>query len=789
MDFMDPWIKIINVSLQGMFDLSRFMIGAGSGSDGEHEQGERSLLPLQKSGDVPSPKHEEGEWFKALRQDNTKMKSPEPEKDIEASDWSDCEEASGAVTNKLTESKFQDEEPEASCWSDGGDSYKLIENQKPIKLDKQENPQQNDPDSPVWSEDDLQSWSSNKNQNSVPIPNKNATPDQIPVCQTDSESEENAKFRQISTSPENLFKKSNRLSEEMSEDSYKPIQSMENVPIIPPTIPKYTSPEQQQFPRPLPRVSKTDDKSRRKITTVHKSNIDKKIEKLRRKVDEFEASEALTDSDYTDIDSNDSECSDTSNFEETPKKSEKLRGYVQREHLKKIHLKRIIAKLKEQKKNQRELIDDLITRNKVLDKDMTDSQSLLYQTHMKCTLTEDNLNTVKCLKGNLMDEIDNQSSIMLEKMTEVNQLKIKLREAQIENDFLHETIEKYSGINNSEDILKLKIDEAISQTQTDFNQKIFELEQAHLEKEKLWKEDHLKELQGKEKGYEIQIETLRDEQKSALINIEAEVSANLQNFKNERVKNDSLVSNITQLETKNSDLKEKLEDYLTKNKLLETNLDEKIQEISDLQAQANNLETVDSLKAQFSHMADTYEKKIERLEEDIETNADKLSQEMSANEEQLRDKDELINHLKKDLGFIRQDYEERMKMREAQFISEKETLFEKLDLMEQSKLNDVKDIDRLEKELKDQSEQIQEDCTLTEMLEGKSRECEEIGQELSRMTEKSNALLDENQNLKVNIQSLKQIVEKEKINNRLVYCCAELFILYKCIFLKASSFT
>ena len=789
MDFMDPWIKIINVSLQGMFDLSRFMIGAGSGSDGEHEQGERSPLPLQQSGDVPSLTHEEGEWFKALRQDNTKMKSPEPEKDIEASDWSDCEEASGAVTNKLTESKFQDEEPEASCWSDGGDSYKLIENQTPIRLDKQENLQQNDPDSPVWSEDDLQSWSSNKNQNSVPLPNKNATPDQIPVCQTDSESEENAKFRQISTSPENLFKKSNRLSEEMSEDSYKPIQSMENVPIIPPTIPKYTSPEQQQFPRPLPRVSKTDDKSRRKITTVHKSNIDKKIEKLRRKVDEFEASEALTDSDYTDIDSNDSECSDTSNFEETPKKSQKLRGYVQREHLKKIHLKRIIAKLKEQKKNQRELIDDLITRNKVLDKDMTDSQSLLYQTHMKCTLTEDNLNTVKCLKGNLMDEIDNQSSIMLEKMTEVNQLKIKLREAQIENDFLHETIEKYSGIDNSEDILKLKIDEAISQTQTDFNQKIFELEQAHLEKEKLWKEDHLKELHGKEKEYNIQIENLRDEQKSALINIEAEVSANLQNFKNERVKNDSLVSNITQLETENSDLKEKLEDYLTKNKLLETNLDEKIQEISDLQAQANNLETVDSLKAQFSHMADTYEKKIERLEEDIEINADRLSQEMSANEEQLRDKDELINHLKKDLGFIRQDYEERMKMREAQFISEKETLFEKLDLMEQSKLNDVKDIDRLEKELKDQSEQIQEDCTLTEMLEGKSRECEEIGQELSRMTEKSNALLDENQNLKANIQSLKQIVEKEKIDNRLVYCCAELFILYRCLFLKASSFT
>ena len=74
------------------------------------------------------------------------------------------------------------------------------------------------------------------------------------------------------------------------------------------------------------------------------------------------------------------------------------------------------------------------------------------------------------------------------------------------------------------------------------------------------------------------------------------------------------------------------------------------------------------------------------------------------------------------------------------------------------------------------------------MLEGKSRECEDIGKELSRMKEKSGALLDENQSLKDNIQSLKQIVEKEKINNRLVYCCAELFILYKCIFLKGFTF-
>ena len=754
----------------------------GTGSDGEHEPGERSPLALQRSINIPSPEHEEMVRAKGGEQDKI---SPVPEKDVEASDWSDCEEASVALTKNRNESKNQDEEPEASNWSDdGGDSFKLNDNQ--TSLDKRENEHQvtkNDPESPVWSDDDLQSWSSNRNQNIVSIP-ENETPDQNPLCQKDSNCEENAKFRKINTPAEILLGKSRSHSEELSDDSYRPIPPMANVPFKSQTIPKYTSPEQSHFPKPLPRSSKTDNKSRRKITLAHKSNIDQRIERLRRKVDDLEASasEALTDSDYTDIEMNDSEFSDTSDLENnlaTPtKRRGNLKSYVQKERLKRENLKKIVGKLKEQKKNQRECIDDLITRNKVLEKDVTDSQISLNQSHLKCTLAEEMSKSAKCLKGNIMDEIDNQSSMLLDKMNEVNQLQIKLKENQIENGFLRETIEKHlhQQNDNGEDILQLKIDEAISQKQIQFDNKIIELEQYYLEKEKLWKEDHVKELQCKEKDYDSQIERLKDEHKSVLSKMESEVTSNLQNYQRERVKSDTLESNISLLESENSELKGKLDEYLTKNKLLESNLDEKIQEISDLQEQTKNLETVDSLKAQFSHMADTYEKKIERLEQDIQTNDQKLSQEIHSNTEQLRDKDELINHLKKDLGLIRQDYEERMKLKEVQLISEKDTLLKRVNLMEQSELNNVKEIERLEKELEDQSKQIQECNRLSEMLEGKSKECENIGKDLLQMKEEAEALVNENKNLKANIQSLKEVVEEEKINKRLVYCiCTSVF--------------
>ena len=152
-----------------MFDLSKFMIGTGS--DGEPEQGESIPQPLPRSKNIPKQEQNrmDGKTDSFQEHDNTKKRSPEIEKDVEASDWSDGEEASGdlakdwlRIDQTNTENKCQVEELEVSNWSDGADSFKL-EKHAQTQSDKKEIVK-DDPESPVWSDDDLQSWSSNKNQ-------------------------------------------------------------------------------------------------------------------------------------------------------------------------------------------------------------------------------------------------------------------------------------------------------------------------------------------------------------------------------------------------------------------------------------------------------------------------------------------------------------------------------------------------------------------------------------------------------------------------------------------------
>ena len=166
----------------------------------------------------------------------------------------------------------------------------------------------------------------------------------------------------------------------------------------------------------------------------------------------------------------------------------------------------MVSRLKEQKKNQRELINNLIFRKREVDKNLIIIQTLMKQSHLKCELTEGQLKTVKCLKGNLMEDIDNQNSMILDKINEVNEIKIKLKEIQIENKYLLEKIERNSNHDNDnrilsldEDMIKIKIDEAILQKDNEFKSKIIEHEVAHLEKEKIWEKNQFDKLQIKEK--------------------------------------------------------------------------------------------------------------------------------------------------------------------------------------------------------------------------------------------------------------------------------------------------
>ena len=729
-------LRINTTVFQGMFDLSKFMIG--SGSDGEHESGESG--PIQRLKKGPSDTSN----FQFQGQES----SPGPEQD---SDWSDGEDASGVVKHHRKTEKMDPERniQIPSNWSDDGDESNLIEKKETLIMSQRSD------ESPVWSDDGLQSWISNKSP-------KQITPVKIPVCLTDSEGDNKSKINQFETSKK-ILGKAKTTSEEISDDSYKLIQPIVRLSNNQQTISPFSSPEKEDLLIPFKRLAKQDPKPK-KLTTMFKSNIDKRIERLRRKVEDVEVPEALTDSDYTDVETSDSDYSDSLEFGKKRKnKTDNLKSSVLKERLKKSNLKNMVSRLKEQKKNQRELINNLIFRKREVDKNLIIIQTLMKQSHLKCELTEGQLKTVKCLKGNLMEDIDNQNSMILDKINEVNEIKIKLKEIQIENKYLLEKIERNSNHDNDnrilsldEDMIKIKIDEAILQKDNEFKSKIIEHEVAHLEKEKIWEKNQFDKLQIKEKEYNIQIQKLKADQKATLSIMESEVTDKNLELKYERESNDHLRSSITCLETETISLKEKLEECQSQIKLLEDNIDEKIQEISELQTHAKNKETVESLKAQFSHMAETYEKKIERLEEDIKTNTEKLSKEFNFNTINLREKDELITHLKKDLGLIRKDYEERWKLRDDQFLSEKEDLLKRINTMLASKLEDEEKISNLEKEKESKSKQILNNNMISGELECKTRECEDLKEEV------------ENLKKYIGIQQDENLVGKAKIDIRLV---------------------
>ena len=319
-------VRINTTVFQGMFDLSKFMIG--SGSDGEHESGESS--PIQRLKKGPSDTSN----FQFQGQES----SPGPEQD---SDWSDGEDASGVVKHHRKTEKMDPERniQIPSNWSDNGDESNIIEKKETLILSQRSD------ESPVWSDDGLQSWISNKSP-------KQITPVKIPVCLTDSEGDIKSKFNKFETS-KNILGKAKTTSEEISDDSYKLIQPIVRLSNNRQAISPFSSPEKEDLLIPFKRLAKQDPKPK-KLTTMFKSNIDKRIERLRRKVEDVEVPEALTDSDYTDVETSDSDYSDSLEFGKKRKnKTDNLKSSVLKERLKKSNLKKMVSRLKEQKKKSK----------------------------------------------------------------------------------------------------------------------------------------------------------------------------------------------------------------------------------------------------------------------------------------------------------------------------------------------------------------------------------------------------------------------------------------------------
>ena len=622
-----------------MFDLSKFMIGSGSDGESDH-------IPVSHK-----------------------------------SESQDLEELEPRVEN-IADGQAEEQEEDDRSNADLGSKVQLSNN---------------DIDSPQWSDDDLQSWQSNTtNQKQVPMTSTESN--KILICATESENEENCIIHSEKQShlkhdksicDEGQLVKSKTMSEEISEDSFLPVENTtfkSQIPAHSAISLYYSSPEFQEIPEPKERPSK----KKQKLTASQKNNINEKIDYLKSRIEILSNDHNIieNESDYSDLeDSVSADDEDMLKKEPRSIKRTDLKALLLKEKLKKSNISKIVSKLKEHKKEQQILIDNLVCKNKELDLEVTKHQILLKKNSLKCELSDAHLKTVKSLKGNLLEDIENQNSLILDKINEVNQLKLDLREYDIKYDHLNEKYKKavadkdlYMG-RNEDDIL------SIERRNADLMYKLEELDKKFQSRESQLLEER-----------NNAVDVLKEENRLQIGNIQADLLEKLahkddliedlqKDINNQKVLRSDIDNKFKGIEDENFNLQEKIKVYISQISNLENSLNQKEEEIIIIEKNKKDDETIESLKKQFSHMADTYENKINRLEEESETSADKFNQERNSLLQTIGEKDDLINHLKKDLSNIREDFKERLKIQENKMREETEELKIKLNTLENDNKN------------------------------------------------------------------------------------------------------
>ena len=621
------------VNLQGMFDLSKFMIGSGSDGESDH-------IPVSHKSE--SPVHEELE--------------PRVEN----------------IADGQAEDQEEDERSNADL-----DSKVQLSN--------------NDIDSPQWSDDDLQSWQSNTtNQKQVPMTSTESN--KILICATESEKEENFIIHSEKQShlkhdksicDEGQLVKSKTMSEEISEDSFLPVENttfVSHIPAHSAISPYYSSPEFQEIPEPKERPSK----KKQMLTASQKNNINEKIDYLKSRIEILSNDHNIieNESDYSDLeDSVSADDEDMLKKEPRSIKRTDLKVLLLKEKIKKSNISKIVSKLKEHKKEQQILIDNLVCKNKELDLEVTKHQILLKKNSLKCELSDAHLKTVKSLKGNLLEDIENQNSLILDKINEVNQLKLDLREYDIKYDHLNEKYKKavadkdlYMG-RNEDDIL------SIERRNADLMYKLEELDKKFQSRESQLLEERNNAMEVLKEENKLQIENIQADLLEKLAHKDDLIEDLQKDINNQKVLRSDIDNKFKGIEDENFNLQEKIKVYISQISNLENSLNQKEEEIIIIEKNKKDDETIESLKKQFSHMADTYENKINRLEEESETSADKFNQERNSLLQTIGEKDDLLNHLKKDLSNIREDFKERLKIQENKMREETEELKIKLNTL------------------------------------------------------------------------------------------------------------
>ena len=648
--------------------------------------------------------------------------------------------------------------------------------------------EQDDIESPEWSDNDLQSWQSDNVKNIIP----KAT-SKIPLCDTDSEHEDMQVISNQIKPNENILNQnevlliSKKLSEETvrSEDSFLPItkdtfhnnyfKSTSTSPIHP-SISPYSSPEIQHIPVPTARISKmTEDKSimtikdDRKLNEVSKNtarlktksinNINEKLDILKKKVDNFDATDIDAvedeDPDYSDV--------DTENNRKRKQTLSKIqiKHILRKEELKKSSFRKVVKKLKEHKQEQKRLIDTLLEKNKQMDMEITRNQMILKQSNLNRELAEGNLKTVKSLKGNLMEDIDNQNSMILDKINENNQLKLELNDLKIKYEHLDEKLLKlnqaaddYSDV--SREMFEKERSKLQDRNQRELQEALEKLEKEFKAKELFHEDETLKKLCFKEKEFKTQLEEIKIEQANEasqkdflLKEVQTKLSEKEANLSNIEVKIKNLEKDKTLLEFR-------IEEILKQNELLEQTIANKENEIETINQSNANEDIIQSLKNQFSHMADTYETKIEKLMKENDVLIEKHDEDIENLSKDLHGKEELIAHLKTDLASIRRDYEERLSLSKEKNMEEVKILGEKIDKIEKEKSIQEETISEQKSKISKLEREF--DFEFQKISSKKEEETSDLFQQIKELKEK-------NENLLVNIEELKKQSSKSEADN------------------------
>ena len=434
-----------------------------------------------------------------------------------------------------------------------------------------------------------------------------------------------------------------------------------------------------QFERP--------SKKKQILTASQKNNINDKIDNLKSKIEILSSNDNCIidkESDYSDLEGSVS-ADDEEMLKKEPRSMKRtdLKALLLKEKLKKSNISKIVSKLKEHKKEQQILIDNLVCKNKELDLEVTKHQILVKKNSLKCELSDAHLKTVKSLKGNLLEDIENQNSLILDKINEVNQLKLDLKEYDIKYNYLNEKYKKAVAdkdkqfiVRNEDDIL------SIEKRNADLMDKLEELDKKFQSRESQLLEERNNAMDVLNEENRLQIKNIQADLVEKLAHKDDLIEDLQKDINNQKVLRSDIDNKFKGIEDENLNLQEKIKVYVSQITNLENSLSQKEEEIIMIEKNNKDDETIESLKKQFSHMADTYENKINRLAEESEASADEFNQERNSLLQTIREKDDLINHLKKDLSNIKEDFKERLKIQENKMMEETEELKIKLNTLE-----------------------------------------------------------------------------------------------------------